>query len=1336
MVYKFEKSEKGAQSAWKGFYSQTLYIASRLAKETKDYKYYPEDIEDLIIKDGDNIIEAIQIKNNSSPLMLSSLASTDTSKRSEGFFKRICSIHYNNPDFNTVRVVYFGSIGPELEGVRNGNAELKRAVIKKLVERHSLSQEDANWIVESLSFEHADITQLDQITTAQLQKYIEVMAAPQMAKELLVHYIAKLSVDKDFTSAKIWREKMHHIGVEIAAMDGFYKEYNKSLIRLTDLRSSAPAEQLKKEFSLGVSARPDHIRENLDFKRHYWSRRIEKAITETGVAVVKGVSGQGKTTLCYRYLMDNFPESCVFCVRYIGDIGRASNLAVAISNLQRTTENIAIYIDVEPGEIYWAQLIQELQGRGVTAPILVSIREEDYNLTALSGRTIRFEVVAISLSREEASLIYEAHTATSPHGTFRSFEDAWKSFGEDGPYIEFMYLLTHSDSLKNRLYRQIDALLQNGIPDNWLQLLYLVSYTGRIGLSVDIDSIRKVITIEDLNSAIRRLKDEYLIRVTDDNRLEAVHPVRAKIIFEAIQEQSFFSEEDCFYNALHCIKSTNTMLLMMSYYSEKDRDICYSEISRIANKKYKDWIDYGLTIKTMLWLDVKKYVEKNQSVFNTLYDELGVSWSLFIPLDFSGMLKRDVLVVETMSDLELFDNERSRGIIDKVKRTLTPAIEYTITDYFLQNSMHPINVPRNDEERSLFGYSLFWMSKRGYCINEICWDKELSAFCNGSLQSCADAIRGLYEQDTLNKYYATSVIELSERIIDEMNATVFSVEEDSVTCHFVPPIVSENSSEEETYNSNQYWRIRMLTLLKQLYPDKDLINIELVGVDLLSEIGINAYDNVLHIKKENRPDDWITEINGWTQCRIRNEFRPTTWKEYIQIIDKNKNDIVQLINSMIRLINDLYEKGRVSEKRIRFLIKGIKQLEEITKKEQLLPQSISDPFCMFCEAQGRKDGKNEKDEKDYSAQNILISLKQFELFRKYQNAYLSSIKNYFDQSLEPLLSRRQGHNVDKGSARLSLFNLYNAAIELCKYNYEYKRLFGSYSELTEDSYRKEQEGIVILLEMWRQVIEAPPIETDLFYRTKCNVRKYASYFQNKLKSIAELYKYTIISTSGYLYIIDDIELEGDCEIEESCRKVVGNMRDVFSEAIPFSAKRWYCETQSLEIIYVPRIGNSITPIAYRVPFYVLLNDNDLNGQLFIPGNIQPLIKELPIGDNQKVWINTTSRVAAMKIYINRYIQVTESVITDNCSNTRFNIANDTVEIIRSEWKNLDVCKNIAITLKDTVTSDHAEILDAFIAFCESCEEFCLCITNQGDLEMLNEMIGSIFVCMILLQKYV
>ena len=44
----FIKSDIGAQAAWKGFSSQTLYIAYRLVTDIQGYEYYPEEIEDKL----------------------------------------------------------------------------------------------------------------------------------------------------------------------------------------------------------------------------------------------------------------------------------------------------------------------------------------------------------------------------------------------------------------------------------------------------------------------------------------------------------------------------------------------------------------------------------------------------------------------------------------------------------------------------------------------------------------------------------------------------------------------------------------------------------------------------------------------------------------------------------------------------------------------------------------------------------------------------------------------------------------------------------------------------------------------------------------------------------------------------------------------------------------------------------------------------------------------------------------------------------------------------------------------------------------------------------------
>lgn len=85
-MYDFSRSDVGAQAAWKGFSSQTLYIASRLISDESEHEYYPEDVEDLVIKKDGVVVEAVQVKNISADITISSLAATKTSKGGEGFF--------------------------------------------------------------------------------------------------------------------------------------------------------------------------------------------------------------------------------------------------------------------------------------------------------------------------------------------------------------------------------------------------------------------------------------------------------------------------------------------------------------------------------------------------------------------------------------------------------------------------------------------------------------------------------------------------------------------------------------------------------------------------------------------------------------------------------------------------------------------------------------------------------------------------------------------------------------------------------------------------------------------------------------------------------------------------------------------------------------------------------------------------------------------------------------------------------------------------------------------------------------------------------------------------
>lgn len=1329
----FYKSDAGAQAAWKGFSSQTLYIASRLISDESDYEYYPEDVEDLVIKEDGVVIEAVQVKNISADLTLSSLAATKTSKSGEGFFNRMCGLHAQNPSFHCIKVVYFNTLGVELQEVQSGKAVTKKALTKRLVDKHGLSESEAVWLIDSLCFEKVNFDDLDLNIQTQISDYVPVMSAPVLAKDLLIQYISVLSKSKGYTTLKMWQDKIHEIGTNIAAIDGFYKEYNKSLVRLSELQLNGDNEQLKQEYLQGVSAHPTHIRNNLDFKRNYWIGEIQAVINSKGVAILKGVSGQGKSTLCYRYLIDTYPEGCVFCVRSIANEGQAQNLVTALDGLGKHNKNLIIYIDVQPGETLWAFLLQELQSRGLSIPVLISIRDEDYNLTPISGKAIQYGIVELALSKEEAAHIYNSFTETQPHTEHRTFEEAWQSFSGQGPLIEFVYLLTNNQTLTQRLQGQIDALLQEGVSDEWLELLQLVCYAGRLGCAVNLTAVKNVTHCSTMHAAIRRLKDEYLIREVDENTIEALHPVRAKIVFDALCDQICTGAREVVFKALSCISSQNVRVVLLDYFSNQQYDI--EDVQRLSQIRFRDWIGYANAIRSMLWLDAKRYVEGNMTFISSLVKKRGKGWLCFLPLDLSGIERSDELIADGMKDLSIFNKVDLQIAIDEVKKSLTSlSINYQATDCFMNNCAVPSVLPNTDAERSSFGYALFWMAKRDLNVTlPFKTDEIVASVCAGELQPSADAIRGLFEHPTLLESYQAAVDVLVEKLIYEMQVLTFSVTNDEVSCKFIPPLSTETGVPENTKNTNQYWRIKMLDILKQLYPEKEYIDIELIGVDLLQDLGIEALDHKLHIHKSKRPNAWVSELNGWTKIRIDYSLRPSSWQEYVADIDEIRSGVNDLIVETIKLIDDVYKKGRYTQDRRKRIDDRLKVFRKHTFAENRLPYFAVDPYCLYSE------GNAKSPVAEYFPMRQLLSVGKYENFRKSLNDVYSSLDNFYNHFVEILRVRinKQDISIVK-NPRLAMYNLYSAAKAFVVFQKEYDLLFSDYSSLDEDFANQELENVLTLVNIWRYVLDNQPKGCAIAYDSKQKYRKGTNYFCDTLSKAVSAVNGTLLKGNKYAYIIVDYNMEDDNTLENEYTRIVMTIRDVFKNSILPSSDRWYLETQSLELAYVPVFSGVFSPVVYSIPFYKLLDTEESRiAKPMYPCETEPaLIEKMNATKSLNLWIESMKKLGEMKLYIQRYQQIVQVPVDDNCFCSITAYTELLINQINALWNDFISVEDIVNELIEDADEQNSELLNVMQLFFDCYEEIETVISNKNDPSELIQIIETVSVIMFVLLPFV
>lgn len=1329
----FQKSDMGAQAAWKGFSSQTLYIAARLISDKSEYEYYPEDVEDLVVKKEGVVVEAVQVKNISADLTISNLAATKTSQRGDGFFKRMCDLHKQNPSFHCIKVVYFNILGTELRDVQAGNANTKESIAKKLVDKHGLSESDAIWLLDSLYFEKVNLADLDLNIQAQISDYVPVMSAPGLAKDLLIHYISVLSKSKGYTTLSMWQEKIHEIGTNIAALDGFYKEYNKSLVRLSELQLNGDLEQLKHEYSQGVSAHPTHIRNNLDYKRNYWIEEIRAAINNKGVVLLKGVSGQGKSTLCYRYLIDTYPESYVFCVRSITNEGKAQNLVTALDALGKHNKELIIYIDVQPGETLWAYLLQELQSRGLPIPVLISIRDEDYNLTPISGKAIQYEILELALSKDEASYIYDSFTQTQPHIEHRTFEDAWEAFGGQGPLIEFVYLLTNNQTLTQRLQMQIDGLLRERIPDEWLEVLQLVCYAGRLGCGVRLRAVKNEIQCSTMHAAVRRLKDEYLIRVVDDTTIEALHPVRAKIVFDALCDQIDIRPKDIIFKTLSCISSQNVRVVLLDYFTNQKYDI--NDVYLLSQIRFYDWTGYANAIRAMLWLDVKRYVDSNMIFISSLVKQRRKGWLLFLPLDPSGIERSNELIADGMKELSIYNKGDLQSAIDEVKRSLTSlSINYQATDCFVNNCAMPSVLPNTDTERTSFGYALYWMAKRNLNIAlPFETDEIVYNVCAGGLQPSADAIRGLFEHPALQKSYLAAVAVLTEKLIREMQVLAFSVTSSEVSCKFIPPLVSETEAPEYTKNTNQYWRMKMLDILKQMYPEKEYIDIELIGVDLLSDLGIEALDHKLHIHKSKRPNAWVSELNGWTKIRIDYSLRPSSWQEYVAEIDEIRTNVNGLIVETIKLIDDVYKKGRYTQEREKRISDRLNVFREHTFAENHLPHFAVDPYCLYSE------GNAKSPVAEYFPMRQLLSVGKYKNFKKCLNEVYSSLDNFFNQFSEVLRARMQKQDISiVKNPRLAMYNLYSAAKALAGFQKEYDLLFSAYSSLDKDFAKQELENVLTLVNVWRCVLDNPPRGRSIAYDSKQKYRKGTNYFCDSLSKAVAAVRGTLLRGKKYAYIIADYEMKEGNTLENEYTKIVMAIRDEFKNSILPSSDRWYLETQDLELAYVPVFSGVFSPAVYSIPFFKLLDTEESRiAKPMYPCKIEPeLMKKINATKSLNLWVAAMKKLGEMRVHILRYQQVIQVKVDEKCLCSIRLYIERLLKEIGELWDEVLLIRGLISEILEDADEQNGELLKVVQQFLDCFGEIKVIIINKKDPSELIKIIENVSIVMFVLLPFV
>lgn len=517
-------AKPGAPAAYRGYRLQALYILKRILSQGEDETVFqPEGMEDLDILDSDgNLIEAVQVKSYPS-LAFSDLYDSKSSvdSRSENsvepFFHRAANL-IKNQNCGNVNLVNFGAVGPELEQAwaEERQPHKARKKVREKLGKSGLPPDDIDLIFSKVALIPLDETAVQSEVFALLGDMLTGVD-PESAFDLLNFRIYLVSEQQQPLTKPEIAEMIRNVGKFLSERRAHHAEWFTSIVPIENPEiAKSERERLRGEFYEGVSARYEHIVAGLDFKRHDKLADIGRAFEKNGIAIIHAASGQGKSALVWRYLHDHFPDNWRFSVELVEDRRHALRIAAALNgHASALKAPMMVYIDVRPNDTAWPDLVLRLS-RNPYLKILVTIREEDFKRADLPVYELDFGDIDLEFDKEEARSIFERAGEQNAVSGFLDFDAAWSAFGGKGPLLEFVFLLTQTTSLEDRLKGQIQRIRrevrENQISSDELKLLRLVAvataFEARVGTRNLVDSL----DLPEPGLTLELFEREYLIR--------------------------------------------------------------------------------------------------------------------------------------------------------------------------------------------------------------------------------------------------------------------------------------------------------------------------------------------------------------------------------------------------------------------------------------------------------------------------------------------------------------------------------------------------------------------------------------------------------------------------------------------------------------------------------------------------------------------------------------------------------------------------------------------------------------------------------------------------------
>jgi hypothetical protein len=1209
-----------ATPAYRGYRLQALYVLSRLLSPSGDSNLViqPEGIEDLAIFDNNNLVEVVQVKALSSKLSLS-----DFSPEKPGsFFHRANSLLKLNHSLKIV-VASFGPIGPELRQACGSNHKKRLDVISKL-EKNGLSPNEAEMVINNINLVSLEEIKLYKEVFGLLKGLLTGVDSNN-AFDLLTFWLYKCSEEKSKIRRKDLIDKINKVGSFLAERYAHNAEWFKSIVPIEDY-DVKECEELAQQFFQGVSAEYGHILADLDIRRITKMEKINEKFKDNRVLIIHGASGQGKTTLAYRYVHDYFPSCWRFEIKFIENRKHAISIATAlIGHVNAIGIPIVVYVDVAPNDDGWPELVEQLS-RHSNINVLVTVREEDWRKASIRDKETKLSEMDLYLDRQEAELIYQALAGKNQPTEFLNFADAWDKFGSEGPLMEFIYLITHGRSIKERLKQQIDKLQdearQNPEKQVEIELIKLVSVTSAYQARLKVKSLVDYLRLPAPKRTFELLEKEYMLRLYKDGSLVGgLHPIRSTIIADLLTDPAFTSWID---NIIACLPimyepDINNFLIILFSRRRGDTERLLDFLSSYQPSR---WGAIAGVMKALIQLGLIEYYEENRLLIQEVFEKVGNSWKVVFDPDISGAMPG----IESPIRHGLIDiSQEGRKQIEAWNSRLTDKkiCFRRISNWLSTRTTNGLTMPQYDDDWESFAEVLFWAGhlKIHLPIEGLILDSDFENQIETlPLEILANIFVGLYE-GYKEKYFSLMQIgraKLIDKLRKEMQILILEDDNTTLKAHFF--IKYEHFTEHgPNLNSEAMKRIQ---LLRRFFPNREFYSCQGYGHKLLPFE--QPFDETFKkIKRDTLPLNWLVSVNRSFIDYVEMQFRPENWGDYTKLMINLRVEVLGSLKSLRRILKNYFR----SQKYVGVYDKL--DLEKWKRCGSNLSKPPSLPICAFEESGLRDELSLNAFKVD---QNCIIS---YELYLNNLRTYTFSLSNFFDQSihamiLNPILGRKTNNDTDKSKIidlysksgiktdliRLSYINLCETVEILEKFQKSFRQLFEKFieNESLENLEKSETKLFHSFANLWYSFVFSPNTRTRGLCGDKmCTINETFNLMRRNLeKEIRELstddLKISIISDKvpwdqePTLWLLADGEIGLD--IYNNVTNIYFAIQRAFNTIENMELRSFVLETHWKYVAIIPSIGGKFfTPTAWRMYSNVLSTTSKIDWWNLYPHRI-------------------------------------------------------------------------------------------------------------------------------------